>query len=394
MASETYLRLRQRSPLTIESGFDKDPSKIAMRQLTIEMDGGDTRKVKVPSVVLENGEYIMYAIAEFDEVADQYQFDADDKFKYFRMAMTAESKQSWDGVADGVAHTDATFITTRASFLRTYFTRQAFHHFVEYIRAYKKRNNMPAQALAARVKTMFLYASKLPGYQDIPEAEKKQYYIRMFPEEQQNEFQRVHPDIVNLEMPDIAEFFATYDQPLKKRPAKASLTSPSPNNGGGGGSDEPTGRRKKHRRGRNRNNSDGQSHGTQGSDGHAGGQQNSSGAPRAGDKCPVHAYLGNDRNHLWGECRLNPGGQNYRPRAPGGQNQSRQQQPHAGHGSYYAAMPYTANGGPPGSFFNAPSAPQSSGNPPLGPPPAPYYQQSGYFPPPGNNNNSFGGQRN
>lgn len=373
--SGEYLQLRLKSPLTVEPGFNKNPKNIPTRTLQIATEDGSVRKVNVPMNTMDNGEYILYAIAEFDEVSEDYQFDGADKFKYFRSSLSSEGKQSWDGIVDGVAHTNNDFSTSRRALLRTYFPRNSFYHFTEYLRAYKKTSSLTARALCVRLKTLFLYAGQLPGYQDIPVAERKKIFIRMFPEEQQSEFDRVHPDIADLEMVDIAEFFATYDRVSgsKRRNTTASdHTDGSSGDRGGGGSNGNGGngnnhRRKKKRFGRQQNNNTTTTNNNNNSNSSE--QQQFLGRPQNDEPCRVHAHLGN-RNHKWSQCRLNPDSPNYRPRIPNsgrGQNNNQQQ-------GYYTSVPHTT-----GSYFHAPTTPNLGQSSPNGPPMV-YYHQPGHHP--------------
>ena len=93
---------------------------------------------------------------------------------------------------------------------------------MDYIGRTKKPGTLNARKLKIRVQTLFRYASKLPDGEEIEEREQRRLFIQMFPQSQILDLKRIHPDYMDKELSELAEFFTTFETPDVKHTGKRS----------------------------------------------------------------------------------------------------------------------------------------------------------------------------
>lgn len=133
-ANDYYLEIKNKSPLTIE-GRAKEVKESDIR---IDLDGGNQRKVTFYHLALGHAETYLMAARHFDDIAREYQFDAADKYKYWRKIMDGDhaSQDTWDSIISGVARTNNNFNNACASLLETFIDPRDYQHFLQYLTLY------------------------------------------------------------------------------------------------------------------------------------------------------------------------------------------------------------------------------------------------------------------
>ena len=302
MDSYTYSRLKSKSPLTMEPGFTHDNE--SNKRITIATAGGDKVKVTLPTIQLDNCEQTLFALAEFDDTATQYAFDGGDKFLYFRQVLTITVKQEWDAIVDGTAHTNNKFSIHRTTLLRQLFTNESLDYYIDYIRAYKKPSTMSARATYLRYKVIDTYKNRLPQAVPTPDMERKRQFLHMFPDDQQNAFRRVKPDLNNVTLVEMADFFATYDKPNSSSSATKKRNNEDGSDNHGNSSDKAKDGKRYRKQRDNRFGKNKKHRGTSNNNGRDGTKSTNA------SMCGLHKHLGSD-NHLWHNCVFNKNGPNY-----------------------------------------------------------------------------------
>lgn len=374
-----FTRAKAQSPFVLEKSTDDEEELIYVKLMVVTAT--DTFKVSVPKLLFDKGsEHIMYCLDEFANIAAQYSFNNADNWLYFRQMLGSNERQQWDDIAPGLAHrTAAAYALQKRNFLLKHFTKKSYQYFLDYIRVVHKPAALGARKLQNRITTLFRYASYLPNGNPIDGREQCRLYVHMFPDDQRDDLERVKDDPFALELPEIAEFFATYERP----DAKPSAASGKRIRGGDFNSkrkDRNNNKKIKFNRFKQNEKS-----------------RNGNKDKDKNDKsnmCRHHAHLG-DRNHKWKDCIFNANGPNYRPNArpPSADGKQQPNAPIGPTGSYMSQYPmlyppqmaysYHSQGTP----FPYCATPQSIGAPP--PPTGSFYGQMPSIPAPPSTPNPY-----
>lgn len=301
-----YAELKAMSPFTMEGTYTYNPDYNIKLEIVGDDDGGTKRSERIPPLTLTNAEGTALALTEFDNVSENYAFNADDKYKFFRKILEGSVRQDWDATIAGTAKTNNNFVDARATILRRQFDNDSIENYDNYIRAYSKPKFATARITYNRFKVLELYRKLLPTATERTELEQKRLFVNMFPSGQYRSLKRSHPVLNDTSFETLVTFFSTFDQINTSRSTDGNKRKNNrDHNGDSGGHDDTRGdsgsyrNRKKNRKNKKPNNNNTNNSSTTGAGGN-------------GNMCriPEHAALG-ERNHTWHKCIFNRNGPNY-----------------------------------------------------------------------------------
>lgn len=259
--------------------------------------------------------------------------------------MRGHARTAWDLIAATVAarqRNEQQFRTTFRAFVSTIVDETAHRLLMEYLRSTVKPRTMSVMEVARRVQVLCMYSEDLPTESGEPpravtDDEKKTLFYNMMPEEWKTTFTKGNLRIATMNIAQMAIYFnglcslegGTRGRTGKKRKNNHGEQHYSRSNRQRGSSQQRSGNRRYFDRGNNyergggrgSTNSSGRGRSNYGGRGQGrGGGRGSQGSnhPHNNDICPVHG------GHKWGECFLNPYGDNYRPRTGNSGNSNSQ----------------------------------------------------------------------
>lgn len=330
-----FQRLKLESPFHLEKAMDEET--MVYKKVIIDTPGGRQYKVNVPQLRFDKGsEHVMYCMDECLDLATTYAFNNNENWVHFRSILGATERQQWDALipAAGAARTAAAFTTAKRDLLLKHFRRTSYQKFVDYIRVVRKPATMGARELANRLLTLFRYAESLPNATPLAPRERNRLFFNMFPEDQRDDCTRAKDDPYADELADLAEFFATYEKPIKNANNKRIRGGDGGDGGASSSTPSSTSSRFK-RKGRKWNKPGKQS----GSNKTEEDKKSSIANP-----CREHAYLG-DRNHEWKDCIYNPNSSNYQPNLRPPKDRNGKSNGHQAKGNaYMMQIPYAYQG--------------------------------------------------
>lgn len=245
-----------------------------------------THKVSLPQFESKRGvEGLFYCKDKFDEKADDFQFDADDHFKYFPRILDQTSLRWWKNritrIPAGTVKDMPLFNTIFGELVTTESNSlNPRDDLIAYLGTddCKKPRKTDVRTHANRIETLCLYANRLQGVKaDLTEAEITLIIFHSFPNAWLNDFRLARGNPASVGRAEILEFFMT-----KKAVQDAN--------------EDQNKKRKKEEKESNNN-------------------KNKKSKTGGGDKnmCRLHNF-----KHPWSECSENPKSKNYylKPNSP------------------------------------------------------------------------------
>lgn len=281
-----FVGVAKQSPFSLK-GVTINPDDLIQRKLSIKIvdEAGEEETAKefitLNTFEHQAGEYIMYSLAEFDEISERLNFDWEDKFTYFPRTLGPTPLSDWHTIVDGRVHDEANYNAARAELLTTHFGNESHDHLLEYLRAFRKPYDMSTRILAKRYSTVMRYSRLLPEAVDVPQYQVNKMFFDMFPQENKRNYLANYGanKLRTTNVSTLADYFSYFDGTAKKR-----------TNDDDGGNPR-RGKKKKHLRNNKHRKRDDKKDDA--------------------NMCRIHAGLGSDKNHKWKDCIYNPNGHKY-----------------------------------------------------------------------------------
>ncbi len=272
------------SPVTYEEKHSDD--KYEMVKFEVQTDEGRFHKLSFPQYGSKRGvEGLLYCKDKFDELANDYQFDAADYFRFFPRILDQTSLRWWNNriARLEIAPADRNMEIFNMVF-RDFLTAESGSlnprdDLLAYLSTddCKKPRKVDVRSHANRIETLCLYANRLEGVKAILTDDAITMIIfNSFPNPWLNEFRLARGNPVNSGRDAILEFFMT---------KKAVQDSAEDNNK----------KRKKEEK-----------------------EKESNGKNKNGKKAKTENMCRKHKTHPWSECSENPKSKNYylNPKSP------------------------------------------------------------------------------
>lgn len=273
------------SPVEYEEKHGTD--KYEQSKFEVVTAQGTTHKVSIPQYEGKRGvEGLFYCKDKFDEKADDFQFDADDCFKYFPRILDQPSLRWWKAritrIPANAIRDKAMFDTVFGDLVtaesNTANPRDALLKYLETDDC-KKPRKVETRAHANRIETLCLYANRLTGTKaELSEDAITQVIFNTFPNAWLNEFRLARGDPSQVTRESMLEFFVT-KKAVQDAAEDQNKKRKKDDKESGGGNGNGNGQKKK---------------------------------KNDGNMCRKH------KTHLWADCSENPKSKNYylKPSSP------------------------------------------------------------------------------
>jgi hypothetical protein len=213
----------QETPLNLLSDL---PTEIPKVKLNIPTIGGNTEKREVPTSNGDSAELHFYALREYNEMADQLQFNAADHWTHYRSTQTEPLRSQWDSMVVGMPRTIWNCNAQVTALTATSVREDAYEKFQDHLHVVKKPKILTPTQTENRLRVLNLYSLNLPSTAGAVTAMNERqlcnHYFRMMPMSYQTAFKRSGQTLNNATLLNLSTYFDTLHnmEPTEYKPKR------------------------------------------------------------------------------------------------------------------------------------------------------------------------------